>query len=300
MASSGQPRVTVITRTHDRPSFLQRAIASLRLQTFADWEHVIVNDGGESNAVDAVVSACGHTATVIHHAVARGMEAASNAGLAAASGERLIMLDDDDTWTPTCLQRLVEERDAAGPRAQASVCQTTEIREQVVNDRFEATSREVWNGALRAVSLDVLTRRNQFTNNAFLVDTAVVRAIGGFDEELPVYGDWDFNLRFFSHHDAVVVAEPLANYHRRSVTLGSTANSFARDEAIADRSRAALVKKWLGGEQHRNPHIGVLLALAPTMDSQLAAAARIDKVLNALHGLRHKRPLALIERALFG
>ena len=48
-------KVAVITRTKDRSEFLKRAINSVLSQTFEDWLHVIVNDGGNSKTVDFLV-----------------------------------------------------------------------------------------------------------------------------------------------------------------------------------------------------------------------------------------------------
>ena len=56
MDSSAHARVAVITRCKDRPVFLRRAIGSVLTQTFDDWVHVIVNDGGDPAVVDTLVA----------------------------------------------------------------------------------------------------------------------------------------------------------------------------------------------------------------------------------------------------
>ncbi|MCX6527627.1 MAG: glycosyltransferase, partial [Actinobacteria bacterium] len=48
-------RVAVIMRTFERPVLLARAIASVQNQAFTDWVLVIVNNGGDPRAVDAIV-----------------------------------------------------------------------------------------------------------------------------------------------------------------------------------------------------------------------------------------------------
>ena len=50
------PSVAVITRTKDRTVLLRRAIESVIRQTFGDWVHVIVNDGGNSHELDLLVN----------------------------------------------------------------------------------------------------------------------------------------------------------------------------------------------------------------------------------------------------
>ncbi len=46
------PSVTIVMRTYERPVFLARALASVCGQTYADWELVVVNNGGASQPVD--------------------------------------------------------------------------------------------------------------------------------------------------------------------------------------------------------------------------------------------------------
>jgi glycosyltransferase involved in cell wall biosynthesis len=41
------PRISVIIPTHNRPSLLREALASVRNQTCSDWEIVIVDDGSQ-------------------------------------------------------------------------------------------------------------------------------------------------------------------------------------------------------------------------------------------------------------
>ena len=45
-------RVVVVTRTKDRPVLLRRAMESVLSQSFQDWVHVVVNDGGDPVPVD--------------------------------------------------------------------------------------------------------------------------------------------------------------------------------------------------------------------------------------------------------
>lgn len=292
------PAITVITRTKNRLALLRRALRSIRAQTSRDWEHVIVNDGGEPKALEAVLAVEGHPAKVIHHPKSLGMEGASNAALQVARGESIIFLDDDDTWARECLERLLAARRASSANdVRGVVCHSFEIEESLEGDDARELSRRVWNAELTAIDLGQLAGGNLFTNNAFLVDRAAVETLGGFDAGLPVYGDWDFNLRFFSRFEATVLQEPLAGYHRRAVSSGDQANSFTRDPSLAGQSRARLVRRWLAGEDGRSPSVGMLLAVAPQLKSSTDAAARIDKVLNALHRIRKLPGLSWLDRA---
>ena len=46
------PKITVITRTKDRPRLLARAAKGLELQSYDSFEWLIVNDGGAAPEID--------------------------------------------------------------------------------------------------------------------------------------------------------------------------------------------------------------------------------------------------------
>lgn len=97
-------KVSIITRTKNRPALLVRAIYSVLSQTHEDWELIIINDGGNKKCVEEVIlkfaSSLNNRLHIVHHEVSKGMEAASNAGLKLATGDFLIIHDDDDAWHP--------------------------------------------------------------------------------------------------------------------------------------------------------------------------------------------------------
>ena len=101
------PRVSIVTRTKNRPALLGRAIDSALAQTLKSWEMIIVNDGGESAPVDALVKKAAKQAAgrirVVHNKKSLGMEAASNCALKVARGEFVVIHDDDDSWQPAFL-----------------------------------------------------------------------------------------------------------------------------------------------------------------------------------------------------
>ena len=97
---------------------LRRCMASVLGQSFADWLHVIVNDGGNPYVVDLLVAE--HATRyqgrvhVIHQPVGVGMQNASNLGIREAAGDYLVIHDDDDSWQPEFLRACADFLDARG------------------------------------------------------------------------------------------------------------------------------------------------------------------------------------------
>jgi glycosyltransferase involved in cell wall biosynthesis len=99
--------VSILLPVRDGAATLARAIASIRAQTFPDWELLIVDDGSLDHTRDLVASAAREDARI--HLLARpraGLVPALNAGLAAARGEFVARMDADDESHPA---RLAEQ-----------------------------------------------------------------------------------------------------------------------------------------------------------------------------------------------
>ena len=219
------PKVAIITRTKNRTVFLQRAINSILAQTFHDWLLVLVNDGGEKKAVDALVEEFAgqfqRRIQVIHHDRTAGMEAASNHGIKESKSLYLTILDDDDTWDPTFLEKCVNYLDNRNFSEIAGVVtHVVQVFERVEDGKIVKQKEEPLDllGQHTLVPLPALPERNLFTSNSFVYERKVIDEIGYYREDFSVLGDWEFNLRFLRKYEIGVLAEKLAFYHKRECT----------------------------------------------------------------------------------
>lgn len=226
-------RTAVITRTKDRPLLLSRAMRSVTGQVDRDLVWVVVNDGGAPAHVEYVVDEArrrGVEAVALHHDRSLGMQAASNAGIAACASTYLVIHDDDDSWAPGFLEETVAYLESK-PHYAGVVTDTIRVDEEISSaDGVESlveTGRSAYNPHLASVHLSEMAEQNLFAPIAFLFRREAHDAVGGFDASLPNLGDWDFNLRFLAHGDIGVLRRPLANYHWRVSSTGSNGNSVA-------------------------------------------------------------------------
>jgi glycosyltransferase involved in cell wall biosynthesis len=270
-------RVTVIMRTRNRPMFLRRAVASVKAQTWTDWQIVVVNDGGDAAEVDTVVAEAGVAAEalqVIHHAVPVGRAAACNAAIRVSESEFLTVLDDDDTWHPEflrqCMAVLGQLPADAVQRGVAT--RTLLINESWVDGGCREKKRVPFNPDLVTVSLADLAVENYYTTNAFLYRRNVLPETGFYDETLPVLEDWEFNVRFAAKFSILVIPEYLAFYHRRlRLKEGAAANT------CMDRNQRQMVElknAWLRDDLAAGRFgIGWLAHLGKTRSEQRRARA---------------------------
>jgi len=106
-ADRKNPLVSVIVPTLNRPAMLRDALASIAAQTYSPIEIIVVNDAGGD--VEGMVSRFGLKQRIVYlkHAINKGLSAARNTGLKAASGDYIAYLDDDDVYYPDHIDTLV-------------------------------------------------------------------------------------------------------------------------------------------------------------------------------------------------
>jgi glycosyltransferase involved in cell wall biosynthesis len=253
------PRVSIITRTKNRPLLLVRALASVGSQSFTDWEHLIVNDGGEPGPVDALVGDRART-RVIHNPHSLGMEAASNVGLRTATGELVIIHDDDDSWEREFLEATVGYLDehASDPFAAGVITHALKVQERIDGNQVVKLDVSPVNDWIETVTLYRLAANNPFPPISFLYRRAVLEEIGYYREDLPVCGDWEFNLRFAARYEIGVVPRPLANYHQRvALQDGIHANSVFFGGGLILRKWESRIRNDLLRRDLRDGKIGL-------------------------------------------
>lgn len=223
-------KVSIITRTKNRPILLARALSSVLSQTHSDWELIVVNDGGDEYETSRVLGqykqAFSNRLKVIHHIGSKGMEAASNAALKIATGSYVVVHDDDDSWKPEFLKTTVDFLNLPSNSRFAAVATNCEvIQEKLSESSVVTTGKFPWGHWNDRVDIIRLARTNSFPPISLLIRMSVVELIGGFNESLPVLGDWEYNLRVFSIGDIGTIAEPLAYYHHRVNQEGTYGNT---------------------------------------------------------------------------
>ena len=222
-------KVAIITRTKDRPLFLERAINSVHSQSFEDFVHVIINDAGDPKLVDELVERYKDLTKgrvkVIHNSESKGMEAASNKAIKSVDSTYVAIHDDDDTWHPDFLKLTVAKLEDT--KAMGVVARTNKVTEEVAGSEIRQIKTEPWMPDMKVINLYRQCIDNQMTPITFLYRRSVFDEIGVYDESLPVCGDWDFGIRFMQKYDVEFLdpGYPLAFYHHRKYVPGAEGNT---------------------------------------------------------------------------
>lgn len=213
--------VSIIIPVYNLGRTLAAAVQSATSQTRQPLEIIVIDDGSTDAATIQRISEIEQTGVQVHRQANRGLSAARNAGLALARGRWVLPLDADDLLDPAFIEKCL---DAAARNPEASVI--TSHMACFSGDPNRPELLYVPLGLLR----EVLPAENIASSAIALIDAATLRAVGGYDESLPAYEDWDLYCRLAAKgYDCLVVPQPLIqNRVRRDSLLRSMSDQTDR------------------------------------------------------------------------
>ena len=199
--------VSVIIPNYNNAHYLERAIQSILNQTYTDYEIIVVDDGSTDNSRD-VVGKFGEKVRYIWQEN-KGLGGARNTGILASDTELIGLLDADDEWRPTFLEKmmaLVQSRPDAVVYFSGAQGMDSEGNDLPQFFGRKITTNEIYDDFLRA---------NFIIPSTVLFRRAVVVAAGLFEEKnrgLHGCEDWDLWLRLAPSHPFAGTAESLTRY----------------------------------------------------------------------------------------
>ena len=273
----------MVVPTLDRWGLLSRAVAGVLAQEDVSLELIVVDDGSSDGTGGRLAALGDPRLQVVRHDRPLGVARARNDGLAVASGTWTAFLDDDDTWAPRKLREQIDAAEAAGAALAYS-------------------SAVVMDGDRRLAGLDPappveglaqdLLRHNSMPGGCsnVIAPTALLRELGGFDERLSLFADWDLWLRLARSGPAARCVQPHVAY------LDHGASMHVQNADLAPAELAYLAEKHpeLVEQERVTPGSGAWFMLW-TAAGQYRAGHRGRAVATYLRtAVRYRSPGALI------
>lgn len=225
--------VSVVIPTRNRADMLRQTLATVLAQDV--WLEVVVVDEGSTDATPQVLDdlADGRV-LVVRHATPQGLPRARNAGIAAARGDVIAFVDDDDLWLPEKLRLQLDAMDAQ--RRSWAVGGALTFSEEPRGPRLHAIDMPM--------SADEIVARLPYANavpgggsNA-VVRRAPLLAVGGFDVAPHTVEDWDLWIRLSQRGRPAVVDAPVVAYRRHPGNMSRKVEAvLAGTRAIDERYR---------------------------------------------------------------
>lgn len=203
--------VTVIVPYYNREEYIDDAIQSVLAQTLKPLEILVVNDCSRELSrryLDRYANVC----TIIDLPLNVGLAGSRNAGIRAARGQFIALLDDDDIWLPQKLerQRMFFDKHPGCSGVHSAVWAMLPDRSEVLYYRFAP-------GPMRLAQ--ALTNDYWVIPSTMMFRTDVLRALGGFDPPFRQCEDRDLIIRFCAEgYQIEGIPEPLAKLRRQGQT----------------------------------------------------------------------------------
>jgi glycosyltransferase involved in cell wall biosynthesis len=200
-------KVSVVVRAFNRGYVIREALASALQQTHDDFEVIVVDDGSTDDTSEVVQEFVGDNVRYIRHETNKGVSAAANTGIRAATGDLIANLDTDDLWHPEMLSTLVEFL-GRHPEVGAAFCDVELLRDgeegfsiawacpvfrRLLTTRQPAAPGE-WVFTQRDMRLCLL-EEVPIKTIAIVFRREVFQDVGGYDETWSSGEDWELYQR---------------------------------------------------------------------------------------------------------
>ena len=225
------PFVSVFTPSH-KPKYLDACYASLRAQTYENWEWIVLLNG------DAEWVKPNDERVWVHHSKETNIGALKREAVAASEGKVLFELDHDDTLYPDALEEIVRAFDLH-PDASLVYGDTAQMDEDSTPNHDLFDLRHGWryeeqsDGFLRCHAFPPLPSNVSYIwyapnhPRAFL--RASYEAVGGYDGALDICDDQDLMNRLYQHGRFVYLPKVL---YKQRVHAGNTQSDPKKNAKI--------------------------------------------------------------------
>jgi len=197
-------KVSVIIPTYNRSSLLKIAIDSVLMQSYENYEIIVIDDGSNDTTAKLVNS---YVSTKIRYFYQknRGRSAARNLGIKMAHGEYVAFLDSDDMFLPPKLELQVHELDANPSIGLVySYAKNIDEKGNCLSYHFEGNLSGWVYPAL------LFIKNNVITTPTVMVRAKVLAEVGEFDESMDVCEDLDLWRRIARSHQIMQIQQPLS------------------------------------------------------------------------------------------
>jgi len=218
------PKVSIIMPSYNRAAFIAESIESIRQQTYAAWELIIVDDGSDDDTED-VVRNINDERIRFYKAGRIGIGGAiKNKGLQNASGEFVAFLDSDDLWAPTKIEKQIA---LLNQFPEAGFSLTGGYNFKTPHQSLEYFYKKQTGIKYDRLFLSFFQSEVPGFTQALLFRRECLQKTGYF-REIKAFSDVDFIATLAYHFNGVILYEPLVfrRLHERSYSNPNWIKSY--------------------------------------------------------------------------
>jgi len=193
-------KITVIIPTYNRKHTLNRAVQSVLNQTYHPLEIIVVDDGSTDGTYEWLQETFPSVQTI--YQPNQGVSAARNHGIKQSKGDWIALLDSDDEWCETKLERQVQ---SLKENVNILFCHTNEIWVRNGVRVNQMKKHQKYGGFIFEKCLDMC----RISPSSVLLKKTIFNDVGFFDESLPVCEDYDLWLKITAKFPVLFLDELL-------------------------------------------------------------------------------------------
>jgi glycosyltransferase involved in cell wall biosynthesis len=213
------PIVSVVIPSYNCAHLILETIASVKAQTYEQWELLIINDGSTDDTIGVIIQFLKESPDDRIQLISKpngGVSNSRNFGAGLATGEIIAFLDADDRWFPDHLAAHVEQF-----KHHAAIG-ISFGRVEFITDRGEPTGKTT-NCQLKQLSRhDFLYSNPTVTTSNLLVRSELFKSLQGFDETINHSEDMEFLFRASGQTEIEGLDRVLVQYRIQTTGLSST------------------------------------------------------------------------------
>ena len=203
--------VSVIVPTFNRAHMIGRAIRSVLNQTYGDFEIIVVDDGSADNTEEVVAAFEDERVRYIRLEENSGTSAAPrNAGIKAARGDYIALLDSDDEWLPQKLEKQIDKFKSVSSDVGVVYCGFVFISQESGEKLGEVIPAE------RGDVFKCLLENLILGDTTPLVKKECFDKVGGYETEFLSCQSWDMWTRISKYYKFDFVPDILCRFHMHS------------------------------------------------------------------------------------
>lgn len=222
-------RVSICLPTYNRPDLLIRCIESCLAQTHSNIEIVIGDDSPDTHTGHLIARRFAHDARIVYRRNVPALGQARNVAslFERASGDKILLIHDDDFLLDTAIERLLAQW-ALHPGIEVAFGKQYEADASGrIDQAASGRMNRAYHRTAAAAGLQRLAGRTgivqMFPNNGWLADAALVKRIGygaGDNEQFAVCCDFVFGVRLcLAARDVCYVDEYVSCYRKTAQSV---------------------------------------------------------------------------------
>ena len=186
---------SIVVAVHNKENYITKTIESVLNQSFANFELILVNDGSSDKSGEICDQYKLKDARIrVFHQKNGGVSSARNSGISLAKNEHIAFLDADDYWDVSFLEEMNILIDTY-PVNSIYGAKFARVKNGIALDEENYFSEKENYYNFNLINNFFQKSRFPLHTSSVVIKRAVIDLVGGFDERIYVFEDYDLFLR---------------------------------------------------------------------------------------------------------